>query len=306
MPAFLAPHRPAVLDRLRLHHPAAAGRQPLFAELPVAGIPAAAAEGGVVPRRHRHRHDAGDPAGPDRSFRALGGDGGRHDGLRRGRLWTARRGARHSLRHLCGMLMGLINGFGVAYLRIPSMIITLGTNAVAQGLMVLYRRLRAAGFAPPGDALPGHRARASSISPTPSSSGIAVGAATVFLLGRTTFGRSVYGIGNKERAAYLSGLPTQRVVMIAFASGGLSAFGGVLLAGYASKAAQSMGDRLSAAGDRGGGAGRHRRSSAGAAPTSARWPASFSSRCCSRFSRSCRSQHGAVIIGMPGWAAESR
>ena len=70
-----------------------------------------------------------------------------------------------------------------------------------------------------------------------------VGAGTIFLLNRTTFGRAVYGIGNRERAAYLSGIDTQRIVLIAFAiAGGLSAFGGVLLAGYASKAAQAMGD----------------------------------------------------------------
>jgi ribose transport system permease protein len=70
-----------------------------------------------------------------------------------------------------------------------------------------------------------------------------VGAAMVFVLTRTTFGRAVYGIGNRERAAYLSGVDTRRIVVIAFAvSGGLSAFGGVLLAGYASKAAQAMGD----------------------------------------------------------------
>ena len=60
---------------------------------------------------------------------------------------------------------------------------------------------------------------------------------------RTTFGRAIYGIGNRERAAYLSGVDTRRVVLTVFAiSGGASAFGGVLLAGYASKAAQSMGD----------------------------------------------------------------
>ena len=70
-----------------------------------------------------------------------------------------------------------------------------------------------------------------------------VGAGAVFLLNRTTFGRAVYGIGNRERAAYLSGVDTQQVVLAAFAiAGGLSAFGGVLLAGYASKAAQGMGD----------------------------------------------------------------
>ncbi len=35
---------------------------------------------------------------------------------------------------LCGALIGVVNGFGVAYLRIPSMIVTLATNAVAHGL----------------------------------------------------------------------------------------------------------------------------------------------------------------------------
>jgi ribose transport system permease protein len=65
----------------------------------------------------------------------------------------------------------------------------------------------------------------------------------VFLYNRTTYGRSIYGIGNSERAAYLSGLSTRRIVMVAFViSGALSAFAGVLVAGYASKAAQAMGD----------------------------------------------------------------
>ena len=98
---------------------------------------------------------------------------------------------------------------------------------------------------------------------------------TVFLLTRTTFGRAIYGIGNRERAAYLSGINTRRVVLIAFAiSGGLSAFGGVLLAGYASKAAQSMGDAYLLPVDRRRRARRHLRSSAAAAPISAPSPAS--------------------------------
>ena len=37
---------------------------------------------------------------------------------------------------------------------------------------------------------------------------------------RTTFGRAVYAIGNRERAAYLSGIGPQRVVLIAFALSG--------------------------------------------------------------------------------------
>ena len=43
-----------------------------------------------------------------------------------------------------GLLGGFVNGLGVAYLRIPSMIFTLGVNAVMRGLMVAHT----GGFAP--------------------------------------------------------------------------------------------------------------------------------------------------------------
>jgi ribose transport system permease protein len=70
-----------------------------------------------------------------------------------------------------------------------------------------------------------------------------VSAIMVFLYSRTSYGRAIYGIGNSERAAYLSGMNTRRIVLTAFViSGALSAFAGVLVAGYASKAAQAMGD----------------------------------------------------------------
>ena len=144
---------------------------------------------------------------------------------------------------VCGMAIGLVNGVGVAYLRIPAMIVTLATNAVAQGLMVVYT----GGFSPQDSASQTTRflATGSTIPGVPNAVVVwaIVAAAAVFVLSRTTFGRAVYAIGNREQAAYLSGVNTRGVVMIAFvAAGGLSAFGGVLLAGYASKAAQSMGD----------------------------------------------------------------
>ncbi|MCB1447326.1 MAG: ABC transporter permease [Rhizobiaceae bacterium] len=144
---------------------------------------------------------------------------------------------------LCGALFGLVNGLGVAYLRIPSMIVTLATNVVAQGLMVLYT----GGFSPQDSAPPAIRwlATGAIIPGVPNAILVwaAVSAIMVFLYGRTAYGRSVYGIGNSERAAYLSGIDTRRIVMIAFAmSGALAASAGVLVAGYASKAAQSMGD----------------------------------------------------------------
>lgn len=143
----------------------------------------------------------------------------------------------------CGIALGCLNGFGVAYLRIPSMIITLAVNAVAQGLMVVHT----GGFSPQDASSKAMRmlATGETVFRIPHALIVwaVVGAAAVVLLSRTTFGRALYGIGNRERAAYLSGVRTQRIVLITFAiAGGLSAFGGVLLAGYASKAAQAMGD----------------------------------------------------------------
>ena len=61
-----------------------------------------------------------------------------------------------------GLAVGLVNGLGVAYLRVPSMIFTLGVNAVMRGLMVAHT----GGFAPqtaatPPDAAPRRRAHRS-------------------------------------------------------------------------------------------------------------------------------------------------
>ncbi len=143
----------------------------------------------------------------------------------------------------CGVALGLVNGFGVAYLRLPSMIVTLAVNAIAQGLMVLHT----GGFSPQDASSAAMRwlATGDGLFGIPNALIVwaLIGAAAVFLLTRTVFGRVVYAIGNRERAAYLSGANTQRVVLASFAlAGALSAFGGVLLAGYASKAAQAMGD----------------------------------------------------------------
>lgn len=143
----------------------------------------------------------------------------------------------------CGVAMGLVSGAGVAYLRIPAMIVTLAINVIAQGLMVAYT----GGFSPADTASDAMRylATGNLILGVPNAILVwaAIGTLAVFALNRTTFGRAVYAIGNRESAAFLSGAATQRVVMFSFAiSGGLAAFGGVLLAGYAGKAAQSMGD----------------------------------------------------------------
>lgn len=143
----------------------------------------------------------------------------------------------------CGLGFGVVNGIGVAYLRIPSMIFTLATNAIAQGLMVVHT----SGFAPQDHATPAMHFLAveRSILGIPNAVWVwaVLGAGTVVLLRRTPFGRRVYAIGNSERAVFLSRGNVRRVVVACFAlTGACSAFAGVLLAGYSTKAYQAMGD----------------------------------------------------------------
>jgi ribose transport system permease protein len=141
-----------------------------------------------------------------------------------------------------GLAVGLFNGFGVAYLRIPSMIFTLGVNAVMRGLMVAHT----GGFAPQTQATPVMQWLAvGKILGIPVALFVwgVVSLVVVVILTRTALGKAIYTIGNREAAAYLSGIRTRRTSVIAFALCGLCAgLAGTLLAGYSTKAYQGMGD----------------------------------------------------------------
>ena len=141
-----------------------------------------------------------------------------------------------------GLMVGIVNGLGVAYLRIPSMIFTLGVDSVMRGLMVAHT----GGFAPQDKATPLMRLLAADKllnMPVAVFVWAGVGVAIALILSRTGFGKSVYATGNREAAAYLSGIRTRLVIVGAFAICGLcSAAAGILLAGYSDKAYQGMGN----------------------------------------------------------------
>lgn len=141
-----------------------------------------------------------------------------------------------------GLLVGLFNGFGVAYLRIPSMIFTLGVDSVMRGLMVAHT----GGFSPTTESTPLMRyLAADKIVGVPVAIFVwaAVSVVIAAILSRTAFGKSIYATGNREAASYLSGIRTRWVIVGAFAISGLcAALAGVLLAGYSAKAYQGMGN----------------------------------------------------------------
>lgn len=141
-----------------------------------------------------------------------------------------------------GIAVGLVNGLGAAYLRVPSMIFTLGVNAVLRGLMVMHT----GGFAPQSHSTPlmeflavGHVLGI----PMALVVWIVVSIGLVLMLQRTPLGRYIYAVGNREAAAYLSGVNTRLVLVAAFTlCSTCAALAGVLLAGYSTKAYQGMGD----------------------------------------------------------------
>ena len=117
-----------------------------------------------------------------------------------------------------GAVVGFFNGVGVAYLRVPSMIFTLGMNAVVQGLVVVHT----GGFAPQDRATETMHDLATGRVlfglPNALLLWAVLAVVIIFMLTRTTFGRKIYAIGNREKAAYLSGINTRLVTLCASSS----------------------------------------------------------------------------------------
>lgn len=141
-----------------------------------------------------------------------------------------------------GLVVGLVNGAGTAVLRVPSMIFTLGMDTVLRGVTVA----QTGGFAPQDQATPLMLSLAKDRFlgvPVALYVWAAVSMLIAFLLARTAFGRALYAIGTRERAAYLSGIRTRPVIIGAFVASSLcAALAGVMLAGYSAKAYQGMGN----------------------------------------------------------------
>ena len=141
-------------------------------------------------------------------------------------------------------VVGLMNGLGVAYLRIPPLVMTLGMVAVVQGLILIYTGGQPAGRAAPlmVDVVGGR-----TIFGIPGILWIwlAVGLGMVFLMRRTTFGWRVYALGTNRVAAQLSGISVRRnVVAVYVLSSVLAGLGGFFLLGYTRTVFLNLADQM--------------------------------------------------------------
>ena len=129
-----------------------------------------------------------------------------------------------------GTLAGLINGLIVTRVRLPSLVVTLGTYALYRGLANgILGNTEISGFPA---SFAGIDLRYLSGTHLPGPLLIFAGAAVLaaILLHATIFGRYVYTIGNNEQASRFSGVAVDRVIVILFTlSGFASALAGLVL-----------------------------------------------------------------------------
>jgi ribose transport system permease protein len=140
-----------------------------------------------------------------------------------------------------GALIGFANGFGVAMLGLPPIVVTLATNGMLQGAALLYSNGTPSGFASPALKwlMTGALGR---LTPVVVLMAVFVVFA-VTLLGRTVFGRWVYAVGNSPRASYLSGVDVKSTTIGVYVLSGFCAgLVGVLLTGFSGQASLGMGD----------------------------------------------------------------
>jgi ribose transport system permease protein len=129
---------------------------------------------------------------------------------------------------LVGAILGGFNGFLVTKFKVPPFVATLGVMTIARGLTMLYT----GGF--PITSLGGGFEFIGTGwflgVPMPVWIAIAIIVAFAFYMKKTRTGRYIYAIGGNERAALLSGIRVNRVVLLVYTLAGiLSAVAGILV-----------------------------------------------------------------------------
>ena len=128
-----------------------------------------------------------------------------------------------------GAVIGLINGFVIAKLKINSLITTLASMQIARGLGYIISDGKAVGITKEEFFDLGYQTVFGI--PLPILLTIVCIAIFGFLLSKTTYGRNTLAIGGNEEASRLAGINVDRTKLIIFVvSGVVSALAGIILA----------------------------------------------------------------------------
>jgi ribose transport system permease protein len=132
-----------------------------------------------------------------------------------------------------GFVVGLINGIGVALLRVQPLVMTLGTGLMTEGMLVVYSQKKMA-EAPRVPQFIEDLGAGKFLGGIPNDLIVWVPIAIIliFVLRRTGFGRLLYAIGDNSKACTLAGIRVWRILLVNYVTCGLlAAVAGLIIVG---------------------------------------------------------------------------
>ncbi|MDE3177767.1 MAG: ABC transporter permease, partial [Pseudomonadota bacterium] len=143
-----------------------------------------------------------------------------------------------------GLVVGAVNGIGVALLRVQPLVMTLGTGLMTGGVMIVYSQQMMASQPRVPDLIQTLGAgKFAGFVPVDLLLWLIVGGAILFGLHRTGFGRLVYAVGDNAQACHLAGVRVWRVLFVDYLICSLlAAITGLVLVGGTNAADLSLAD----------------------------------------------------------------
>jgi ribose transport system permease protein len=132
-----------------------------------------------------------------------------------------------------GFVIGLINGIGVALLRVQPLVMTLGTGLMTEGMLVVYSQKKMAD-APRVPQFIEDLGAGKFLGGIPNDLIVWVPIAIIliFVLRRTGYGRLLYAIGDNTKACTLTGIRVWRILLLNYITCGLfAAVAGLIVVG---------------------------------------------------------------------------
>jgi ribose transport system permease protein len=157
---------------------------------------------------------------------------------------------------LTGLVLGLaaggVNGFLIAYIRLPPFVVTLGMLSIARSLAIVLSQNRVIYQLGPGGevfkAIGGGQVALPWFGQTPLLLSnmfvmlLILAVIVSFTLKWTAWGRHIFAIGGNENAARLTGIPVDRIKLQVYMFSGLTAaIAAIMLAGWQGSASNGMG-----------------------------------------------------------------
>jgi ribose/xylose/arabinose/galactoside ABC-type transport system permease subunit len=135
--------------------------------------------------------------------------------------------------------LGAVNGFAVSYLKMIPFVVTLAMQVVTTGTAIwITKETTITGF----PQVYMNTVLGTNSIPMPAIYVIILAIIAQLILTRTIYGRWLYAVGTNIRAARVSGVPTQRVVFLAFAfSGFMAGLAAIILTARLASAGAPMG-----------------------------------------------------------------